>query len=337
MINENHTELNCYNSTEQNDALLQNIGFWVEGVLPIIIGVPGIVGNVFAAIILSGKTMRNSFNILLIALAIYDSGYVLLDIFQKRSELHNNFYVMIFPYLLYPLEMIAMTGSILLTVAIAIERYTAVHYPISYRQTLKNANAMKKRVASYLIPVTLICIAFNVTKFLELSYICTDLAKTNKDNNNVTIDSGKAYKEDQIDITNTNTSLDEITKVQQYDNMCDEETKTYQYTITVNEFRKNPTYAIHFNWFRFMSIGVVPFILLVYLNAQVYSDLQKRQTNKRTKKYIPEKTEQHATKANQNVQEKHKANNDLKQATLKGVRYPNQGPKWFEIIWYRVL
>ena len=327
MSNENHTELNCYNSTEQNDALLQNIGFWVEGVLPIIIGVPGIVGNVFASIILSGKTMRNSFNILLIALAIYDSGYVLLDIFQKRSELHNNFYVMLFPYLLYPLEMIAMTGSILLTVAIAIERYTAVHYPISYRQTLKNANAMKKRVASYLIPVTLICIAFNVTKFLELSYICTDLAKTDKDNNNVTIASGKAYAEDEIDIRNTNTSLDEITKVQQYDNMCDEETETYQYTITVNEFRKNPTYAIHFNWFRFMSIGVVPFILLVYLNAQVYSDLQKRQTNKRTKKYSSEKTEQHASKANQNVQEKHKANNDLKQATLKGVRYPNQGPK----------
>ena len=332
MSNENHTELNCYNSTEQNDALLRNIGFWVEGVLPIIIGVPGIVGNVFAAIILSGKTMRNSFNILLIALAIYDSGYVLLDIFQKRSELHNNFYVMIFPYLLYPLEMIAMTGSILLTVAIAIERYTAVHYPISYRQTLKNANAMKKRVASYLIPVTLICIAFNVTKFLELSYICTDLAKTDKDNNNVTIDSDKAYKEDQIDIGNTNTSLDEITKVQKYDNMCDEETKTYQYTITVNEFRKNPTYAIHFNWFRFMSIGVVPFILLVYLNAQVYSDLQKRQTNKRIKKYSSEKTEKHASKANHNVQEKHKANNDLKQATSKGVRYPNQGLKSFEII-----
>ena len=327
MINENHTELNCYNSTEQNDALLQNIGFWVEGVLPIIIGVPGIVGNVFASIILSGKTMRNSFNILLIALAIYDSGYVVLDIFQKRSELHNNFYVMLFPYLLYPLEMIAMTGSILLTVAIAIERYTAVHYPISYRQTLKNANAMKKRVASYLIPVTLICIAFNVTKFLELSYICTDLAKTDKDNNNVTIDSGKAYGEDQIDIRNTNTSLEDITKVQQYDNMCDEKTETYQYTITVNEFRKNPTYAIHFNWFRFMSIGVVPFILLVYLNAHVYSDLQKRQTNKRIKKYPSEKTEQHATKANQNVQEKHKANNDLKQATSKGVRYPNQGPK----------
>ena len=325
MSNENHTELNCYNSTEQNNALLETIGFWVEGVLPIIIGVPGIVGNVFAAIILSGKTMRNSFNILLIALAIYDSGYVLLDIFQKRSELHNNFYVMIFPYLLYPLEMIAMTGSILLTVAIAIERYTAVHYPISYRQTLKNANAMKKRVASYLIPVTLICIAFNVTKFLELSYTCTDLEKSNNDNSNITIASGKAYEEDQIDIGNTNTSVIlEHSKVQQYNTSCDEETKTYQYKITVNEFRKNPTYAIHFNWFRFMSIGVVPFILLVYLNAQVYSDLQKRQTNKRAKKKYPsEKTEKNESKKNHKIQEKNKANNDRELATSKRVRYQN--------------
>ena len=123
------------------------------------------------------EDMRNSFNFLLIALAVYDSAYVILDILKKRSEIHTQIYIILFPYFLYPLEMIAMTGSILLTVAIAIERYTAVHYPISYRQTMKNANAMRKRVATYLIPVTVICIAFNTTKFLEMSYLCKDLDK----------------------------------------------------------------------------------------------------------------------------------------------------------------
>ena len=58
---------------------------------------------------------------------------------------------------LYPFKMMAMTGSILLTVGIAIERYTAVHYPISYMQAMGNVNALKKRVASYIIPVAIIC------------------------------------------------------------------------------------------------------------------------------------------------------------------------------------
>ena len=34
--------------------------------------------------------------------------------------------------------MMAMTGSILMTVAIALERYNAVHWPISYSQVGQN-------------------------------------------------------------------------------------------------------------------------------------------------------------------------------------------------------
>ena len=29
-------------------------------------------------------------------------------------------------------------------------------------------------------------------------------------------------------------------------------------------------YSINFNWFRFIAIGVVPFLLLVYFNTQIY-------------------------------------------------------------------
>ena len=80
--------------------------------------------------------MRNSFNFLLIALICMDSCFLfgaILDGFRKinmASELH----VLMFPHFLYPLLQIAVTASIYMTVAIATERYIAVHYPIDYSQ-----------------------------------------------------------------------------------------------------------------------------------------------------------------------------------------------------------
>lgn len=42
--------------------------------------------------------------------------------------------------------MIAMTGSILMTVAIALERYVAVHYPINYSQAMNDSKALRDGV-----------------------------------------------------------------------------------------------------------------------------------------------------------------------------------------------
>ena len=91
MNQDNNTALlNCYHSTPGETETLRIIGLWIEGVLPIVIGIPGIIGNVLASVILSRKSMRNSFNFLLIALAIYDSCYIILDIFQKRKDFFSS-------------------------------------------------------------------------------------------------------------------------------------------------------------------------------------------------------------------------------------------------------
>jgi hypothetical protein len=42
--------------------------------------------------------------------------------------------IVLFPYFLYPVNQVAVSGSIFMTVAIAWERYVAVHYPIDYNQ-----------------------------------------------------------------------------------------------------------------------------------------------------------------------------------------------------------
>ena len=46
-------------------------------------------------------------------------------------------------YVLYPGHMIAMTGSVFMTVAIAMERYVAVHYPLDYNQVSSIGHATR--------------------------------------------------------------------------------------------------------------------------------------------------------------------------------------------------
>lgn len=70
--------------------------------------------------------MRNSFNLLLIALATFDNIYLFGGFITQISLIAGQQFtwqIVLFPYLLYPLNTIAMTGSIFLTVAIALERY----------------------------------------------------------------------------------------------------------------------------------------------------------------------------------------------------------------------
>ena len=80
--------------------------------------------------------MRNSFNMLLVSLICFDSWYLfgsILENFRRNFGLGTDVHTMIFPHFLYPVQSVAMSGSIFMTVAIALERYIAVHYPIGMR------------------------------------------------------------------------------------------------------------------------------------------------------------------------------------------------------------
>jgi hypothetical protein len=78
---------------------------------------------------------------MLIALALFDSGYLLgsiLESFRKSFHLFSRVHMLLFPYFLYPGQTIMMSASIFMTVAIAMERYVAVHYPLDYNQVNKS-------------------------------------------------------------------------------------------------------------------------------------------------------------------------------------------------------
>jgi hypothetical protein len=51
--------------------------------------------------------MRNSFNMLLVALICFDSWYLfgsILESFRRNFELSSNLHVILFPYVLYPAQ-----------------------------------------------------------------------------------------------------------------------------------------------------------------------------------------------------------------------------------------
>ncbi|QQP49032.1 Uncharacterized protein FKW44_009544 [Caligus rogercresseyi] len=178
--------------------------------------------------------MRNSFNLMLIALVCMDSTYLLSSIiesfrisFHMATELH----IHLFPYFLYPVLSIAMTASVFMTVGIALERYIAVHYPIDYSQAINSPEACKRRLLKYVIPVTLLSIVFNIPKIFE----------------------AEVY--DEVDRTRYNATYDEV--------------KTFK-AIRTTELRKNPDYVIYYNnWIRLMVVGIIPFSLLIYFNYKV--------------------------------------------------------------------
>ena len=54
--------------------------------------------------------------------------------YRKDFNMASQWHIILFPHLLYPFNQVAVTGSIFMTVAIAWERYVAVHYPLDYNQ-----------------------------------------------------------------------------------------------------------------------------------------------------------------------------------------------------------
>ena len=74
--------------------------------------------------------MRSSFNILLLTLAVVDTLFLVMCIWDysviKVWEIHLELYVYLFPYFWYPWKNILLTATTFLIMAITTERYLAV-------------------------------------------------------------------------------------------------------------------------------------------------------------------------------------------------------------------
>ena len=51
-------------------------------------------------------------------------------------------------------------------------RYIAVYKPVEYSRMASDASSHSRRLATYIVPITLLAILFNVPKFLESRVSC---------------------------------------------------------------------------------------------------------------------------------------------------------------------
>ena len=92
LINYGDINLDCpdysFNSWQYRLFALTN--FWVEGVAVAVVASLGTVGNIMATVVLIRKKMRNSFNLLLVAMSAFDTLFLLgmiLESFRKGQRL----------------------------------------------------------------------------------------------------------------------------------------------------------------------------------------------------------------------------------------------------------
>lgn len=150
------------------------LGFWLLGVIGILLGLLGIFGNLMSIRILSHKQMRSSVNFILIALACSDLILIVTSILlfglttvYPYTDWFKDYFYIFRPRIslvAFPLAKIAQTVSIYMAFLISLERYTAVCHPFHVR-----ALCSKERTRFWICLVVALSVAYNLPKFFEIS------------------------------------------------------------------------------------------------------------------------------------------------------------------------
>lgn len=148
------------------------VGFWLNGVGMLLIGVMGIFGNIASMRVLSHKQMRSSANFILITLASSDLILIITSIllfglpliYPYNGHLKDYFFIIapLLTKITFPLANIAQTISIYMTFLISFERYIAVCHPLKARSFCTHT-----RTKITILLIVLLAVIYNLTKFFE--------------------------------------------------------------------------------------------------------------------------------------------------------------------------
>lgn len=244
---------NATNSTciEADSAAAQELythfSYWTEYVLQSIIGVAGITANTVAIPVLCSREMNSIFNRLLMFLAIFDNFFIIcqmLEAQRKMTNTHtygehefNQVHEYVFGYFLYEFHAFILCCSIYFTVAMALERYQAVWRPIEYHNKIKGINPWHRVIMSYVLPVVVFSLLFNIPKCFEITFTTYSPVAENLN-------------------SSTNETLKDIVNI------------TY---AMPTELRLNNIYVVLYANLAKLSVqGIIPFASLSFLNYRIY-------------------------------------------------------------------
>eukprot|EP00094_Tigriopus_californicus_P013623 TCALIF_13180-PA protein Name:"Protein of unknown function" AED:0.08 eAED:0.08 QI:0/1/0.33/1/0/0.33/3/0/400 len=144
-------------------------------------------------------------------------------------------------------------------------------------QSLNEKSAVKKRLFQYLLPVGILAFLFNVPKFLEadIAYEAISPGKTSLVEYNETIN--RSYNHIQRNLSNPIDLWNNGSYLHGNENFTNAEKEVdWQPYLRITPLRTNPIYSNYNNWSRLLLLGILPFLLLVFFNAKIYSDVKER-------------------------------------------------------------
>ena len=224
-------------------------GWVVQGLASIAVGVFGLVMNIVALHILSKeKLYRKFFNKLLIYLIVFDTCFILDRIYESyvlnMIEVDYCSWQGYGMLVLYPFRQIMLCCSIYITVALALERYLAMHNPITYRRN-SITKSDRKRLLKYLIPIIIFSLIFTIPLFFTFKI--------------------ESHAVQSINNAVKGTKINEV----RFDKQ--NETSRIVRCIEPTRLRKNKKFILwYMNVARLLVTGIVPFLSIVIFNGQTF-------------------------------------------------------------------
>ena len=228
---------------------IDNYAWWVEIFSKLFIGITGVFLNFITIIVLASSNLRNNFfNRLLICLAIFDNFYLFCEISEVfRVQYYTSAQQLAFVRFVYPVRSIFMYSSIYMNIVLTLERYHAIAFPAQYRG--RSTINMTRRLLANIIPVLVVCIAYNSPKFFELEVSEALECKSNSSSTDTS--GGNGY---------TNSSSD-----------C-----TLQYYLRPTAQRTNHYYVLwYINISNLLITAFIPVGILIYLITKIKLSLKR--------------------------------------------------------------